>query len=246
MSNNNKTIVFASILGAILAIGLLALNPSTITNAQAIPYDSEDYDDRHSYSDQYEDDNYYRDGNKYSYDNNHQKKSSYGDIQKIKCVNSNINVNGIDITQIPRDDTATRAAANEGGAEGAYTQNGNGLVDRIDFDRNLVNICVNVNDNEQVKVSPPEEQTCENCFSILSEQDLEGFLMIFDQTVDSATGEEIDINTVADLCEFLETSTVLSSSEKFALLSVTLNSQGVSDEDEAIILQCLRNLGTVV
>ena len=185
-------------------------------------------------------------GDKNGYDNGHQTKKTNVNILKIKCVNSNINVNGIDITQIPRDDTATRAAANEGGAEGAYTQNGNGLVDRIDFDRNLVNICVNVNDNEQVKVSPPEEQTCENCFSILSEQDLEGFLMIFDQTVDSATGEEIDINTVADLCEFLETSTVLSSSEKFALLSVTLNSQGVSDEDEAIILQCLRNLGTVV
>jgi len=35
MSNNNKKIVFASILGAILATGLLSLNPSTITNAGA-------------------------------------------------------------------------------------------------------------------------------------------------------------------------------------------------------------------
>ncbi|HLN33946.1 MAG TPA: hypothetical protein VK250_01540 [Nitrososphaeraceae archaeon] len=113
MSNSNsRMIVFASILGAILATSILALNPSTITNATAQMY-----------------------GDQYGYDNNHQKKS-YTDIQKIKCVNSNINVNGIDITQIPQDGAAT-AATNEGGQEGANTQNGNGLADRINFDRNL-------------------------------------------------------------------------------------------------------------
>jgi hypothetical protein len=150
-------IVFASILGAILATSILALNPSTITNAQAIPYGSEYYDDRHSYGDQYGyDSNYYRDDNRYSYDKKDSK--SYGDIQKISCVNSNINVNGIDITQIPQD-SAGVAATNEGGAaEGANTQNGNGL-DKINFDRNLVNICANVNSNDQLKVEPPETAT---------------------------------------------------------------------------------------
>ena len=49
--SNNRMIVFASILGAILATSILALNPSTITNAQAMPYGSEDYDDRYSYGD---------------------------------------------------------------------------------------------------------------------------------------------------------------------------------------------------
>ena len=92
----------------------------------------------------------------------------------------------------------------------------------------------------------PEPPTCEGCFSILSEQDLEGFLEIFDQTIDSVTGQEIDINTLEDLCEFLETSTLISSSEKFQLLSTTLGSQGISDEDEQIILQCLKDLGTVL
>ena len=98
----------------------------------------------------------YQDDNRYSYDKNHQKKSSHGDIQKISCVNSNINVNGIDITQIPEDATAT-AAANEGAAaDAANTQNGNGLADKINFDRNLVNICVNVNANEQIRITEPE------------------------------------------------------------------------------------------
>ncbi len=207
-----------------------------IGNAQA-----QMYDNQYRY-----DNNYYQDDNRYSYDKK-DSKSSHADIQKIKCVNSNINVNGIDITQIPQDGTATAAAADEGTTDGANTQNGNGFGDKINFDRNLVNKCVNVNDNNQIKTSAPEEdQACENCFSILSEEDLEGFFMIFDQTVDSATGEEIHINTLADLCEFLETSTAISSTEKWQLLNTTLNSQGVSQQDRDIILQCLEDLGIIV
>ena len=165
MSNNSNTlIVFASILlGAILATGLLALNPSMIGNAKAEMYYDE-YDDtyynddnnRHGYDSNYN----YQDDNRYSYDNNHQKKISNTNNQKINCIISNINVNGVDITQIPQDNNVL-AAANEGagGADAgtANTHNGNGLADRINFERNLVNICVNVNDNDQIKVSPPEE-----------------------------------------------------------------------------------------
>ena len=85
MSNsNNKKMVFDCILGAILATSLLALNPSTITNAQAMPYGSEDYDDRYSYGDQYGDgSDYYQDDNRFNYDNNHQKKSSIYIIDDI-------------------------------------------------------------------------------------------------------------------------------------------------------------------
>jgi hypothetical protein len=88
------------------------------------------------------------------------KKSSDVNIQKLNCVNSNINVNGIDITEIPQNPTAL-AAANEGRAEetaeAANTQNDNANGNGINFDRNLVNICVNVNVNDQIKISPPEE-----------------------------------------------------------------------------------------
>ncbi len=92
-------------------------------------------------------------GDQYGYDN-HPKKSSHIDIQKIKCVNSNINVNGVDITQIPRDDIGGLAANEEAGGEGTATdaentQNGNGPGDRINFDRNLVNVCVNLDFNNQ-------------------------------------------------------------------------------------------------
>lgn len=158
--------MFVSILGAIVATCMLALNPSPmIANAGA-----QMYGDQYGY-----DTNYYQDDNRYGYDNNHQKKSSHGDIQKINCVNSIININGIDISQIPQDDTAV-AAANEGGAEGiadaANTQNSNGLADKINFDRNLVNVCVNNNDNEQTRVIPPPTDgneppasACATCFT---------------------------------------------------------------------------------
>jgi len=135
MSNSN--IVFASMMATILATSILALNPSTITNAGAQMY-----------------------GDQYGYDN-HPKKGSQTDIQKIKCINSNINVNGVDITQIPQEPNglAPTEAANED--EVANTQqNGNGgLGDRLNVERNLVNICANVNSNDQLKVEEPATLT---------------------------------------------------------------------------------------
>ncbi|MGB9167339.1 MAG: hypothetical protein WCB31_00260 [Nitrososphaeraceae archaeon] len=176
------------LLAAILATGILALNPSTITNA-----DAQMYGDQYGY-----DSDYYQDDNRYSYDN-HPKKSYHTDIQKIKCVNSNIIVNGIDITKIPQDETAT-AAANEGGegTNAANTENGKGLADRINFDRNLVNICVNVNDNEQVKVSAPEERTCETCFtSILTQEELDRLIAI--------VAQEEQLGSLQAICDFIGT-----------------------------------------
>jgi hypothetical protein len=112
-------------------------------------------------------------GNSYQYGNDHykvypdQKKSSDVNIQKIKCVNSNLNVNGVDVTKIQEPDglaTTAAEATNEDGAraaneEGAATdtqQNGNELADRINFDRNLVNVCANVNANDQIRLTEPE------------------------------------------------------------------------------------------
>jgi len=125
---NQVRIVMGCIL--IISVGLLVLNPSIIINVQAQMYNEG-----------------------YQYDN-HQKKSSNVNVQKINCGNSNINVNGIDVTQIPTDNLATAETANEG-VDAIAAQNGNGWGDRINFNKNLVNICINVNDNEQIKVSGP-------------------------------------------------------------------------------------------
>jgi len=75
-------IVFASILGAILATGLLSLNPSTITNAQGQMYENQydtRYDDnRYGYDDNrygYDDNRYGYDDNRYGYDNGYSEKN---------------------------------------------------------------------------------------------------------------------------------------------------------------------------
>ncbi|HLN33744.1 MAG TPA: hypothetical protein VK250_00525 [Nitrososphaeraceae archaeon] len=121
MSYSDKMIVFASRLSTILTTGILALNPSMV--------DAQFY--AHEYG--------YVDSNYNNYDK--QSKSSHVDIQKIKCVNSNININCIDITQIPQDSSAL-AATNEGigaTAHATNSENANGLADKINFDKNPVN-----------------------------------------------------------------------------------------------------------
>jgi hypothetical protein len=183
----SQKIVFGSIV-LIVVVGLLVLNPSMITNVQAVPYDA-DYDNRYSHGDQYGDqyDNSRYDDNRYGYDNydssyypEPKKDKKTVNQQEIKCFNKNLNVNGIDITQIPQDGTAL-AAANEGAAADATnTQNNNGVGDKINFDRNLVNICVNVNVNEQIRTSTPAETTCEECFEdFLSPDEITTFVELF-------------------------------------------------------------------
>lgn len=126
MSNNK--VVLASIMLAVAA-SLLTLNPSMITTAQAEPY-----------------------GDEYGYDK-HPEKTNVN-IQKIKCVNSNINVNGIDITQIPQDfATTNELQETEAAVNGEQNDNG---VGGINFERNLVNICANLNFNNQLRSDVPE------------------------------------------------------------------------------------------
>jgi hypothetical protein len=224
-------IVFASILGAILATSILALNPSTITSAGA-----QMYGDQYGY-----DSNYYQDDNRYGYDNNHPKKSSHGDIQKINCVNSIINVNGVDIIQIPQDGTATAAAtANEAGPEGtadaANTQNGNGLADKINFDRNLVNVCVNNNDNEQVKISfqePEEPLSCEECFNQFLTQ----------QQIDDLLSECCDVANLAEFCLAGEQGTVIINRVEFTEQLIDV---GLTLDDSNNLIECLESAGNFV
>lgn len=72
-------------------------------------------------------------------------------VQKLGCLNSNINVNGVNINQIPENGaTSTDTQQLEGDATNGNT-NGNGWLDGgINIDRNLVNICANINLNGQI------------------------------------------------------------------------------------------------
>ncbi|MFB5600067.1 MAG: hypothetical protein ACE5SW_07565 [Nitrososphaeraceae archaeon] len=77
------------------------------------------------------------------------KKAPDVNIQKIKCTNSNLNVNGVDVNQLPQEEpVASGAQPDEVGA--AQNRDGNGFFDGgLNIDRNLVNICANINLNGQ-------------------------------------------------------------------------------------------------
>jgi hypothetical protein len=140
-------------------------------------------------------------------------------------------VNGIDITQIPQDDTAL-AATNEAGPDRANTQNGIGLADRINFDRNLVNICVNVNLNEQVR----NVQTCESCFTtVLNQNELNDLIR--------AITEDGGPPSLQELCDFIAGNI---DEEGRAFISERLftlgGSVGISADKINEILDCLEEV----
>lgn len=70
-------------------------------------------------------------------------------VQTIKCINSNENINGVDITQIP-DQNGVVASELQGDEAATGEPNGNGAAaNGLNLDKNLVSICVNINDNGQ-------------------------------------------------------------------------------------------------
>jgi hypothetical protein len=219
MSHQTRTIVLASI-AVIVAASLIAINPSIIGDAQAQMY-----------------------ANDYGYDSNYDsysepKKSFLTDIQKIKCVSSNVNVNGVDVTEIPQDNTAVVSADEGATTDAANTQNGNGLGDRINFERNLVNICVNVNDNEQIKVSPPqeEEQTCGFCF----------FRNVPLEVIDNIPNT-VGIDGIGEVCEVLtNTSATTLPQAKINFVKSVLENAGATETEITNVLNCLADIGLLI
>ncbi|MFB5600503.1 MAG: hypothetical protein ACE5SW_09785 [Nitrososphaeraceae archaeon] len=82
------------------------------------------------------------------------KKASDVNIQKIKCFNKNTNVNGVDVNQIPDQNGLAEVEAQglEGGENMAANAINNGEGNGLNLDRNLVNFCINDNDNGQEQV----------------------------------------------------------------------------------------------
>ena len=158
-----------------------------------------------------------------------------------------MNVNGIDITEIP-EDANTLAAANEAGEgpDGTNTQNGNGLGDRINFDRNLVNICINVNVNDQLKVSPPTDgepqpPTCEECFTQnLQLEEINDLLTEWD-VVSQTEG-----TTLQELCDIIADIVAVGNPQQLQLLSsnlaVAFLDATLTDAQFNTVLDCLNDI----
>ena len=247
---NNKIISSTKINTIFLAISLVAgtidgiLSPSSFIIGVEAQTETE-YGSNNSYE-----------PTSYPDNNNYHKLKDNVSIEKIRCNNININFIGDTTGNITLGNNGPVTPTAAAGAEGDLSPSsfgGNGYDDEtnygydeeynnnpdIGFECIINNNNTNTNFGDRNETEP--QPTCETCFSILSDADREGFLDI----VEAILGMEIEINTIEDLCEFLETSTAMSPQDKAALLSTSLNSESVPDEDIITILNCLENLGII-
>lgn len=75
------------------------------------------------------------------------KDSKSVNVQELKCVNVNINVNGVDVNKQPKGMWADASTVEALQVDGATE--GNGLFgDDLNIDKNLVNICVNFHNGQ--------------------------------------------------------------------------------------------------
>ncbi|MDX1372967.1 MAG: hypothetical protein R3321_10880, partial [Nitrososphaeraceae archaeon] len=89
-------------------------------------------------------------GKKNPFAKDHGKDPKSVNIQKIKCINANININGLEFKKLPGKMTAdaeTAESLNEDNGATTDNSNTNGFMngafdDGIDIDKNLVNVCL--------------------------------------------------------------------------------------------------------
>ncbi|MDR4512262.1 MAG: thrombospondin type 3 repeat-containing protein [Nitrososphaeraceae archaeon] len=139
---NTKTkIVSMFLLGAIMVAGTISM---TLQSSFAITEERE-------YQDHYGKDPYnkYYNGHDDPFGKDHDKEYKGASVQSIKCVNSNVNINGVDVNKRPPPVLAEDATAAPEAQLIRENGQGNGLFGGLNIDKNLVNICVNFNYNNQ-------------------------------------------------------------------------------------------------
>jgi hypothetical protein len=178
--------------------------------------------------------------------------NSYGEVyQSVKCDDTNININGINQEQTQRqsEDNNFDAAATEAQQSTPEEKVLNSLIDTrnqlLNAERNIVNICINDNDNELTGIFRGEQEsgnnnnengptTCEQCFEEkLSDTSLNNFLGFL-----SGVGWGLTefCNALAD-----------QQGEGAIELAVELNLKVVSISDSEIqdVIQCLKDIGFI-
>lgn len=151
------------LLAAVLVAGTISM---IIPNASAEPdyysyeekYAKDPYEKEYNmYDDLYaEKDPYFMNdgfGKKDPFAKDHDKDFKSVNIQKIKCINANININGVDFKKFPGKmtadaDTSEAMQENNGATNGDSNTNrfmGGAFDHGIEIDKNLVNVCLDFN-----------------------------------------------------------------------------------------------------
>jgi hypothetical protein len=208
-------------------LGTIAtISPSFMAGAQAEPYYG--MDDRYDsyepeYPSEYTDNQYNTyEPREYPSDNNYKSEkdsSSSVSINKLKCINNNVNINGNNTGNI---NLGNKGTAQEGGYSDAYSSGGSGgyggegYNDGYDNKKDKVIDCIINNNNNNINiiggggsVTDGEEPkpTCGECFSRLTQPLQNSFNMFLNDEGEIVLSPTLTIpaSSISDLCNFFNT-----------------------------------------
>jgi hypothetical protein len=215
----------AIFLAIVLVAGTFALSaPSFMTNAQAQPY-------------------YGMDNNQKSYVNDDRDKSKDSgsksvSINKLKCINNNININGVNSGDI---NIGNKGGVTEEGYVGANSYSGEGYYNGHSKKDKSFDCIIN-NNNTNINLvgggNQTEPLTCEECFTEnLNEEQLNNITLALSVS---------RVGNLEGLCEQLS-NTTFTNPQKLLALSALFTNAGITDVDAILrILECLEELRLII
>jgi hypothetical protein len=180
-------------------------------------------------------------------------------INKLKCINNNVNINGNNAGHVSIGNKGQAAYAEEGysgaypsdseySGEGYYYDGHNNKQDKgftciINNNNNNTNIIAGGNQTEPEP--EPEPTPCENCFSSLSPTEINEFLT---ELSILTTPSPAPIQSLAQLCAILDSLVTLQSKEQAftAIQDALAATTGVSMAERSDILICLQQLELII
>ena len=207
-------------------------------------YDKKSYEHESKYPPYGKDDRY-----KSTKDSSSKKSVS---LNKIKCINNNVNINGNNAGNVSIGNKGQAAYAEER-YSGAYSSGGNGEGYDNGYkkqkDQGFTCIINNNNNNTNIAAggnqTEPEPTPCENCFSSLSPTEINEFLTELSILTTPSPGP---IQSLAQLCAILDSLVTLQAKEQaFSAIQDALGATtGVSDAEGDQILACLQQLELII
>jgi hypothetical protein len=187
-----------------------------------------------------------------SYGKDKSKDSSSISINKLNCINNNVNINGNNAGNVSIGNKGQAPIAEEG-YSGAYSSGGGGVYSSEGYnnkqDKGFDCIINNNNNNTNIVAggnqTEPEPTPCEGCFSSLSPTEINEFLR---ELPPLTTPAPAPIQSLAQLCAILDTLVTLQSKEQafMAIQDALAATTGVSMAEASDILICLQQLGLII
>jgi hypothetical protein len=247
VSSTTKT-TSAIFLAIVLIAGTIAISSSFMTNSQAQPYHEDRMDNMYNSYGPPEYPSYQPDYKpiypSYEKDNRDKSKDSSKSvsINKIKCINNNININGVNSGDINIGNKGGVAAAEGYSGSGANSYGGEGYYDgHSKKDKGFE--CIINNNNTNINLvgggNQTEQLTCEECFTEnLSVEQLNNLTDVLSRA---------PYQNLEGLCEVLSNTTIGTNQERLVILVFIFNAAGITDEDTILrVLKCLDELGLII